>query len=48
MGKGFKGIDLSTMPMGGFVFPKKSRRENEKETGVDTDESSASENSIKQ
>lgn len=47
MSKGIKGIDLSTMPMGGFVFPRKSKRENEKETGVDTEESSASESSIK-
>lgn len=47
MNKGFRGIDLSTMPMGGFIFPRKSKRENEKETVVDTDESSASESSIK-
>lgn len=48
MGRGIKGIDLSTMPMGGFVFPKKSRRENEKETGVDTDESSANKSNTNQ
>lgn len=47
MSKGFRGVDLSTMSMGGFVFPKNSKKENEKETGVDTDESSASESSIK-
>ena len=48
MNKGFRGIDLSTMPMGGFVFPKKSGRESEKETGVDTDEGSANKSNINQ
>jgi len=47
MSKGIKGIDLSTMPMGGFVFPRKNGGKNEKETGVDTEESSAKKNSIK-
>lgn len=33
-----KGIDLSTMPMGGFVFPKKKENEKEAEDARRSDE----------